>query len=117
MAMDSSAFDDDEADAPASAPIPRQRRLARGFGEALAASVGTKYGGEAPANMLIREYARKGHYWCSLWCSHDCDDGHVFSAEDRAGYKSSMEFLDFMCMLPAESETFAAGMQIVNWEP
>ena len=46
-AMDSSAFDDDEADAPASAPIPRQRRLARGFGEALAASVGTKYGGEA----------------------------------------------------------------------
>jgi hypothetical protein len=77
----------------------------------------TKYGGEVPANHLIREFARKGHYFCCIWVSHDCDDAFVFSREVIEGFEQDPLWLDFMCALPQESETFAQGMQIVNWQP
>lgn len=77
----------------------------------------SRYGGEGPANHLIREFARKGHYFCCLWLAHDCDEAYRFSQEDIDGFEQGSEFLDYMCALPPESTTFAAGMQIVQWRP
>ena len=76
-----------------------------------------KYGGDEPANTLIREYARKGNDFCSLWCASECEDDYRFSEEDIEGYKPGLDFLDWMCSLPAASASFAAGMDIVNWRP
>jgi hypothetical protein len=77
----------------------------------------SKYGGDVPANVLIREFARKGHYFCCLWLVHDCDDGFRFSEEDVRGYESKQEFLDLMGSLSAESAAFAAARQIDKWRP
>lgn len=77
----------------------------------------SKYGGEIPANLLIREFARKGHFFCCLWLAHDCDHAYSYSDEDVKCYPSSPEFLDFMCGLPPESVAFAAGKLIDDWRP
>ena len=77
----------------------------------------SKYGGEAPANHLIKEFARKGHYFCCLWVSHDCDDAYVFVQEDIDSFEQGSDFVDCMLLLPVLSDTFAAGMVIVDWRP
>lgn len=70
-----------------------------------------------PANHLIREFARKGHYFCSLWVVNDCEETHRYSQEDIDGFEQGPEFLDFMCALPPDSPAFEAGMRIVKWRP
>ena len=42
---------------------------------------------------------------------------HMFSEEDIASFEQGEGFLDFMTALPVLSETFAAGMVIVDWKP
>ena len=42
---------------------------------------------------------------------------HMFSPEDIASFEQSDDFLDFMTSSPVLSDTFAAGIVIVNWIP
>lgn len=77
----------------------------------------SKYGGEAPANYLVQEFARKGHYFCCLWVAHECEEHYIFPPEEVQGLEESAEFVTFMCAQDCDGATFAEGMKIKNWVP
>ena len=77
----------------------------------------TKYGGERPANQLIRELARKGNYVCSLWVYHHCAADYTFSREGIDGYDADEAFLEFMEAGTPGTDAFTAGLFIKDWVP
>ena len=74
-----------------------------------------KYHGRPNANFLAREYARRGHHYCSIWFAHGCDDMFVFQACHDA--PADPEFVGWMNGLDIVSIEFAEADRIQRLRP
>jgi len=68
------------------------------------------------ANHLASEYVRRSHYYFQLWL--ESDDQH-FSYEQHHidGYEENLEFMEWLCEQPADSDAFARGSDLVKITP
>ena len=75
------------------------------------------YGGLEDPNQLVREWQRKGHYFCSLWHVEHCSEEYEFTDEDISGYADSLEFYNWLCNMDMSDPAYDKGVEIVNWKP
>ena len=52
-----------------------------------------RYEGDFNANKLAREYAFRGHWFCTIWHEHGCRDGFLFN--DEHSPPESEDFLEW----------------------
>jgi hypothetical protein len=69
-----------------------------------------KFGGSDNANVLAREVARLGHWYCCTWHAKGCQADYRFLVDDKAPDDS--DFIDWALTLPIECESFGAVTSI-----
>ena len=75
------------------------------------------YGGLEDPTYLVREWARLGQYFCSLWVARSCAEDYAFTPEDNHSYEKDPEFYAWVCALEVVGPAFDKAVEIVNWRP
>ena len=54
----------------------------------------TAVGDRHVADLLARQWCRRGNYFCALWHAHDCADDFHFTEADKP--EENLEFVEWM---------------------